>query len=311
MKLNIGDIINKHRGIPCVVALHGPSLNNNIKQIQDKQDDGYLRISVNEWYDYFTKKPDYWVVSNSEFTIKNSIVPNPLWDIIYKYPKNVFNKCGIPLFYNNTADLTSAKFVEDNLNIDYYPYDSRHFQGLKCSQILNEFRSHYEQNKNFNFTKFGNHNFMWKPKSVKGTKCDPVYAKFGNGWTKNDSCCHKINIEEKTIQEQLQLYTGHHQHLGPGVTVGTFAIIFAILMECNPIYVSGMDLDYEKGYANTHPNGQKHQINRSAIGHWKHVLKDEINNDLTILRDSAALAGIDIINLNKDSWHKIFKIENL
>ncbi len=56
MKLKTEDLINKHKGQPCVVALHGPSLDKDLKSIEDAQNNGYLRISVNEWYDYFKKK---------------------------------------------------------------------------------------------------------------------------------------------------------------------------------------------------------------------------------------------------------------
>ena len=76
MRLNYKDIINKHKGQPCFVALHGPSLTKEVKkEVQNLQlNDQMLRISVNNWFDFFDVKPDYWVVSNGEFTIKNSMM---------------------------------------------------------------------------------------------------------------------------------------------------------------------------------------------------------------------------------------------
>lgn len=311
MKLSIEDIINKHKGQPCVIALHGPSLNNNIEDIERLQKEkGYIRLSVNEWYDYFKTKPDYWVVSNSEFTIKNSILPNYTWDVHYRYPKDVFNKYKVPLLYNCTADLTDSSFVEHNLKCDYYPFDSRHFQQKKCSEILSSFKSYYEENKNFDFKEYGNNEIMWHPRSVKGTSCSKEYAAFGSGWSRDNRCCHKISENQQTIQEILQQHSGYHKHLGPGVTVGTFAIILATLMGCNPIYVSGLDLDYSLGYAKALPEGQVQRVNPSAIGHWKHVYTKSIINDLTILKESAELLGIEIVNLNHNSWHKVLNFGN-
>jgi hypothetical protein len=312
MKLNLKDIINKHKSKPCIVAMHGPSLNKDIATIEELQKSkGYIRFSVNEWYDFFKTRPDYWVVSNSEFTINNSAYPNWSWDKYHKWPKHVFNKYEIPLFYNNTADLSEASFVDSYLKGDYYPFDSRHFKGMNCKQILNTFRKHYEEKKDFNFTEYGNNSVMWKPRSVKGTRCSPAYAGIGHGWSRDESCCHKIDNNNQTIQEVLQSYSGHNQHLGPGVTTGTFAITFAILMGCNPIYVSGLDLDYSKGYANI-ISEKDNEIDLSPhVGSWSVVMKDSVLSDLKILKESAELAGTEIINLNSTSWHKVFKVGKL
>ena len=71
MKLSYDDIINKHKNTPCVVALHGPSLDQHKEKIEDLQkEQETLRISVNEWYDYFDIKPDYWKDSKQEDLLK-------------------------------------------------------------------------------------------------------------------------------------------------------------------------------------------------------------------------------------------------
>ena len=60
MKLEYKDIIDKHKGTPCIVALHGPSLSPHIDKIQELQKQSKaIRISVNEWFDFFEEKPDY------------------------------------------------------------------------------------------------------------------------------------------------------------------------------------------------------------------------------------------------------------
>jgi len=302
MKLKIENLTNKHKGSPCVVALHGPSLNPYLKKIEELQKVGYKRISVNEWYDYFKSKPDYWVVCSTEYDIYNSIVPNHFWDVYNKWPKNVFNKYDVPLLYCDVADLTSAEFVEQNLKCDYLPYDTKHFKNLDCKSILNSFRAHYEKNKNFDFKMYGNNSKMWEPLSLKDTNCHPSWVKFGGAWSRNGKCCHKVDAERRTIQEELQHASGFSEHMGPPITVGFYALAFAVLMGCNPIYVCGMDLDYSKGYATPEATGVKGRINVGAIGHWKKIHCETIENDLRILRESASLLNIDIINLNKDSW---------
>jgi len=312
MKLSYNDIINKHKDVPCVVALHGPSLNPFRERIQTLQrEEGYLRMSVNQWYDFFREKPDYWVVSNSEFTIYNSIVPNWFWDQYNTFEKNVFNKYNVPLIYNDTADLTDKDFVEKNLTCDYLPYDTKHFKGMRCVNILKSFREHYETNQNFDFTKFGNNSDMWQPLTSEGTNCHPAWTTFAGAWARNSKCCHKIDSSRQTIQETLQEFSGYEQHPGPGISVGFFALMMAIIMGCNPIYVAGMDLDYSRGYAATAVTNYQHRVNSGAIGHWKKIFRKTINVDLEIINQSAKLAGTKIINLNKDSWHTVLTAGSL
>ena len=308
MKLVYDDIIGKHKNKPCILAGHGPSLNPHLQRIQQLQkEEGYLRISVNEWYDFFREKPDYWVVSSTEYTIYNSIAPNWLWDTHLKFEKDVFNKYNIPLLYNDTADLTSDEFIQENLKCDYLPYDAKHFMSMKCIDILNSFKEHYETNKNFDFRKFGNNSEMWKPLSSRGTNCDPSWTKFAGIWRSNN-CCHKVDDSRLTVQEELQRISGFSEHMGPPMTAAFFALSFAIMMKCNPIYVAGMDLDYSKGYARSEASNYPHRINSGALGHWKKLYKDIIANDLRIMKESAELLGIEIINLDKESWHNVLPI---
>ena len=312
MKLNNSDIINKHKGRPCIVSLHGPSLSPFIDKIQELQKEkDYLRISVNQWYDYFTTKPDYWVVSNTEFTIYNSIAPNWFWDTYNKgWPKNIFNKYDVPLLFNDVADMTDYKFIEQNLKCDYLPYDSKHFQNKTCKEILFSFKEHYDQHKNFDFKKYGNNNQMWQPLTTEGTNCDSSWATFAGAWSRSNKCCHRIQ-NRLTLQEELQKLSGCDKHMGPGTSVGNFALIAAVLMGCDPIYVCGFDMDYSKGYANPKATGFKHRLNPGAIGHWKKIYRDIILTDMEILNDSAKLLGTKIINTNKFSWFTTLEIGDL
>ena len=81
------------------------------------------------------------------------------------------------------------------------------------------------------------------------------------------------------------------------------AIAFAVLMGCNPVYISGLDLDYSAGYAESET---QYQINAPNVGHWKYIYRQFLLDDMRILKESAENLGIKIINLNKNSWHKVF-----
>ena len=304
MRLEFEDIINKHKGKPCVIALHGPSLDENIDKIEQLQkEDQIIRFSVNEWYDHFSAKPDYWVVSNGEFTIQGSLMGSPIWTM-RNYPPNVFNKYKIPLFYNLTADLTPLDMIEKSLNCDYLPYDTRHFKEHTCLQILKNFKDYYMTNENLEYNFYGNNTQMWKKPDISGFSewIKQLHGKIGFGWNIKATCCE--NAIFPTLQEKLMEFAGHDQHASPGQTVGLFCIMFAILMGCNPIYVSGLDLDCTLGYAKK--ENPRATFNEGHMGHWKKIYKKFLIDDMRILNESAKLVGIDIINLNKNSWHNEF-----
>ena len=308
MKLSLDDIIDKHKDTPCVVALHGPSLSPHIDKIQQLQkEDKIIRISVNEWFDFFESNPDYWVVSNSEFNIRDSITNENVWKQ-RQYPPNVFNKYNIPLIYNKVADLTDLEFVDKYLDCDYLPFDNKHFKGDNCLDILKKFKEHYDSNGNLDFTHYGNNAQMWQRPDIRNVNpfCARVHGELAGGWSRTGKCCKNIVDGELTIQEKLQVISGHEQHMGVGQTVGTFCIIVAALMGCNPIYVTGLDLDYSLGYAE---GGDKpyYVPNIGNIGHWRYVYKQFLLDDMRILRESAELRGIEIINLNKEAWYDEFK----
>ena len=307
MKAIYKDIVNKHKNRPCVVACHGPSLDQQKNKIEYLQSQNkILRISINEWYNFFSERPDYWVVSNGEFSIQNSMTRNKIWDE-RGYVYNTFNEFGVPLLYNATADLTSFDFIEKNLKCDYLPYDTKHFKGDSCLQILKNFKNHYDNHKNLNYFYYGSNKQMWQRPNVEGVHpiVAQIHGHIASAW-RNDACCH--HFINKTAQEHLQDITGHPRHMGPGQTVGLFALLFAVMMGCTPIYITGMDLDYSIGYAKGDLNLP---INFPNIGHWKYVFRDFLLDDMRILKESAELLDIKIINLDKNSWHNVFEKGNL
>ena len=287
MQLKISDVIDKHKDEPCFVACHGPSLNQHKDAlISARQEKKILRFSVNNWWDYFESPPDYWVLSSSEhaFTIRK-VFP-------------ILSEAAVPIFFSDDGDFTPKSFIEQNLKSDWLVYDQRHWEGKDCIEILKEFKKHYEENKNFHFTRFGNNEIMWHP-----PRC------FTNSGHALDRRCCAQNIPARlTLQEELQGLTGAAEHYSTGDTVALHTIAFAILMGCNPIYVTGMDLDYSRGYAN--PEMKDWKDKAAGPNAWQPVHKN-LQNDIKILNDSAEKRGIKIINLNKNSWFKELEVGDL
>lgn len=277
-KLKIADIIEKHNNKPAIICCHGPSLNSHKDAIAELQASGKLiRFSVNNWYHHFETAPNYWVISNSEYAIP--------------VVQDIMNKFGAPVFYSKEGDPSTDEYIQENLKCDYLPYDQRHFKGHDCLTILRAFKSHYTENKNFDFKDYGNNNVMWHPPRIGGSE----------GWAGFDlyaRCCEKR--DPVTIQEQLQNLTKAEKHYSTGDTVAFHAIAFAIIMGCNPIYVTGLDLNYSHGYAN-----DKKEVPMGHYTMWQDN-SENLLSDMEILNESAKLRGVKIINLNKESWHDVF-----
>ena len=309
MRLAFKDIIDKHKDVPCVVSGHGPSLDATKDTIVSAQAAGkVIRICVNNWFDYYEQKPDYWVLSNGEFTLGAGLTNDGWWQN-RGYPADAYNKYNVPLLFSNVADLTDYDLLDRLLVPDYLPFDTKHFKGDTCFTILNNFRSHYEKHQNLDYSYYGNNPHMWTPPDKKAfaeVQCDPVFLAYpAASWSKNSRCCHRLESATRTLQEELQHYTGYERHYSTGHTVAVSALTIAVLMGCNPIYVTGVDLDYNLGYAANECNTRQH-IPRGAYGHFK-VLGRHLEDDFDIINASAAQKGIKIINLNPDAWYRSFE----
>lgn len=236
MKLQIRDIIGKHKGEPCLVMGLGPSLNPHLDRLEKHKGDGILQISCNHWFDVMDTKIDYWVLSNSDDTIKNL------------HPK--INEFKIPVFYAESVDDTSREFVDAALKYDYLPFDERHFNDVPYHSSL---------------------------------------VKIGN-------CCDRITPGRLTLQEELQKLSGHKERNSFVCSVAEHCISFAILFQCNPIYVVGVDLDYNLGYAG---KKKKLEVYRPPgfLGFEPH--KHIIIDNLRILNEHAKKLGIQIYNISE------------
>ena len=280
MRLEIRDIVDKHRGMPAAIAAHGPSLNLFKEQIASlHQQEKLIRFSANNWWDYFKTSPNYWILSTTIFTIRRMI--------------DIINKTSTSVFYSDDGDFTPKDFIKGNIKSDWLAYDQRHWEGSDCIDILKSFKNYFEEHKNFHFNRYGNNEIMWHP-----PRC------FTNSGHALDRRCCEQNIPARvTIQEELQALSGFDQHYSTGDTVSFHAIAFAILMGCNPIYVSGMDLDYNKGYANPDKTDWKHKA--AGPNDWSPV-RQNLENDIYVLDESAKKRGIEIISLTPDAWYDGF-----
>ena len=72
----------------------------------------------------------------------------------------------------------------------------------------------------------------------------------GNKCSPESSCCKHIIDGRLTIQEELQKYTGHNCYYTKAGTVAVHMLALAVLLGCKNIYITGVDLDYTKGYVN-------------------------------------------------------------
>ena len=303
------DLLDRHKGQPAIIAMHGPSLNEHKINIQELQrNDEIIRFSVNNWFDYFEEHPDYWVIANGEFTVQSAIQNTGIWSG-RGYPKDTIHETDSTILFADSVDLSDYDILESSLKCDYHGYDQRHFKNRSCIDIIKSFKAHYEKNKDFDFREYGNNAQIWKPISeseIQRVGCNPVYGKFGaafSGIYNNAKCCDRIDKDRLTVQEYLQEISGMEQHYGTADTVAFHAIAFAIIMGCNPIYIAGMDLDYNKGYAQAQASTESF-LNQGSLGHWE-LLKNNIKNDLTILNNSAIIRDIEIINLLNKSWYGV------
>ncbi|HYE68809.1 MAG TPA: hypothetical protein VEA58_09375 [Anaerovoracaceae bacterium] len=114
-------------------------------------------------------------------------------------------------------------------------------------------------------------------------------------------CCDGIIPGRLSIQEYFQKVTGMDHHYGAGDTVGVHMVALAVILGLNPIYVTGIDLDYTHGYVNNEiPNAQlRIGMGISSMNKSPQIV-DRVVEDLKIINRSARNLGIDIYDMNGD-----------
>lgn len=131
MKLDIPSIINKHKGKTAFIIANGPSTRKNIdllKKIAINKKDKYVIFVCNEIDDMLKNidlnliehlNPDYWVIANTILTVQAR-----------HNNYNILKNNGGVLIYADSVDIT--KEPQNLLEIDYLPYDQRHFMHSNC-----------------------------------------------------------------------------------------------------------------------------------------------------------------------------------
>jgi len=116
--LLFSDVIDKHKGRPCLVMAHGPSLNEHLGRLDDYKNNNFVLIDCNEWDSFHSQIPDYIVYANTiETMLRNS---------------SKLNRWNTTVVYADSVDLTPRDWVEGHIICNYLPYDQRHFNQKKC-----------------------------------------------------------------------------------------------------------------------------------------------------------------------------------
>lgn len=144
----------------------------------------------------------------------------------------------------------------------------------------------------------------------KGEHCT-----WGKGPGGRHSCCNHIIPGRLCIQEHFQKVTKVGFHYGAGDTVGVHMVALAVILGLNPIYVTGIDLDYTDGYVNNDLEiaGQRIEMGINSINKVPSMV-DRILEDLTTIRDAAANIGVKIYDTDGNGKissvfeHKKFRV---
>jgi hypothetical protein len=116
----MSQILDRHKGKPAIIAMHGPSLTPYIQKIKGLKESGYLIFGCNEWYYIYATPPDFWCLANTVNTVVSE--------------KRRMNEVAgrTIICYADSVDTTPRAWVEQNLLCDYLPYDQKHFNALPC-----------------------------------------------------------------------------------------------------------------------------------------------------------------------------------
>lgn len=109
-------------------------------------------------------------------------------------------------------------------------------------------------------------------------------------------CCKHIVPGRLTIQEELKKFTNYNKYPTISGTVAVQMLPLAILLGCKNIYITGVDLDYSKGYVggrNAHRAKSFHEGGDSFTKNMPTIL-----DTMTIINDSAKNIGVNIYCLD-------------
>jgi len=126
------------------------------------------------------------------------------------------------------------------------------------------------------------------------------HCTWGSGIDGRAPCCNLIEDKRLTIQEELKKYCKTDLSYSGGDTVALHMLTMAILLGCNPIFISGVDLDYSKGYVDG--------TNANGAGFIEFL--DRIIDHFDIIKKSADNIGVNIYSLCDGSpINRVFKFK--
>lgn len=105
------------------------------------------------------------------------------------------------------------------------------------------------------------------------------------------ACCRHFIPGRVTLQEEVKKYTNYHRYDTSNDTVAIPMLYLSILLGCKNIYVTGVDLDYSKGYVNGHS---------TRMIDWKEtkLVQPRILETITCINESAKNIGVNIYCLD-------------
>lgn len=125
----------------------------------------------------------------------------------------------------------------------------------------------------------------------------PYDQRHPNGHPCCGECCKHAIPGRLTIQQELYEYAKVLPTYEGGGSGITHAIAIAIIMGFKEIYFIGIDLDWDKGYAQNRINQEPTESAKNEVDY----VRDMTVNDLKLLRSSADNVGCKIYNLNPNS----------
>lgn len=124
---------------------------------------------------------------------------------------------------------------------------------------------------------------------------------WGSGPGGRHTCCDHLVASRLCIQEVLQKVTGYPRHYSQGDTVGVHMLALAVILGMNPIYVTGIDLDYSKGYVNNDLPDTPDRIKMGMSSMNENpVMVQNVLDDLKMIADMAKKIGVEIYALDED-----------
>ncbi len=123
-------------------------------------------------------------------------------------------------------------------------------------------------------------------------------------------CCAGIDKNRLCIQEELKKLTSSDEMYGNADTVGIHMIALAVLLGMNPIYVSGIDLDYTNGYVNNDVNVSiefRIELGKSVYADPRIIPR--VLSDIAIIKRSAERIGTKIYCMNEGKLSSVLEVK--